>query len=87
MTLTFLLNCLLLMQPIITFVFCFKVNLEYFKKDCMKKGNYCDKHHWKVSDEVISRIEGDKYLKNKNKHNTYLWFHPFVAKKKFINLN
>ena len=40
MTLTFLLNCLLLMQPIITFVFCFKVNLEYFKKDCIKKGNY-----------------------------------------------
>ena len=65
----------------------FKVNLEYFKKDCIKKGNYCDKHHWKVSDEVISRIEGDKYLENKNKHNTYLWFHPFVAKKKFINLN
>ena len=33
----------------------FKVNLEYFKKDCIKKGNYCDNHYWKVSDEVISR--------------------------------
>ena len=42
--------------------------------------------NWKVSDEVISRIEGDKYLENKNKHIVYLWFHPYVAKKKFINL-
>ena len=48
---------------------------------------YCDNHHWKVSDEVISRIEGDNYLENKSKHNDYLWFHPYVAKKKFINLN
>ena len=35
---------------------------------------YCDHHHWKVSDEVISKIEGDNYLENKSKHNDYLWF-------------
>ena len=65
----------------------FKIYLEYLRKDCIKKGIYCDNHHRKVSDKVLSRIEGDNYSENKSKHNDYLWLHPYVAKKKFINLN
>ena len=55
----------------------FKINQEYFKKDCIKKGIYGNNHCLKVSD--VSRIEGDDYLENKS--------HPCVAKRKFINLN
>ena len=39
-----------------------------------------------VSDEVLARIEGASYISNKEKDNDYLWFHPYVAKKRFINL-
>ena len=41
---------------------------------------------WNVSNEVLVRIEGASYVSNKEKHNNYLWFHPYVAKKRFINL-
>ena len=41
---------------------------------------------WNVSNEVLVRIEGASYVSNKEKHNDYLWFHPYVAKKRFINL-
>ena len=41
---------------------------------------------WNVSNEVLIRIEGASYASNKEKHNDYLWFHPYVAKKRFINL-
>ena len=37
--------------------------------------------------EVLKRIEGNDYIENKEKHNEYLKLHPFVAKKKFININ
>ena len=33
-----------------------------------------------------SKIEGASYVSNKEKHNDYLWLHPYVAKKRFINL-
>ena len=36
--------------------------------------------------EVLIKIEGASYASNKEKHNDYLWFHPYVAKKRFINL-
>ena len=36
--------------------------------------------------EVLKRIEGNDYIENKEKHNEYLKLHPFVAKKKFINI-
>ena len=35
---------------------------------------------------VSLKIEGASYVSNKEKHNDYLWFHPYVAKKRFINL-
>ena len=63
----------------------FKVNLQQFKDDNIEKG--CIGHFWDVSHEVLSRIEGSGYLDNKKKHNSYLELNPFVAKKKFINLN
>ena len=33
-----------------------------------------------MSEEVIKRIEGDNYLKNKIKQNDYMWFRPYSAK-------
>ena len=65
----------------------FKINLEIFKSDCISKGIMNDHHHWSISNEVIGKIEGANYLENKKRHNDYLWFHPYVAKKQFINLN
>ena len=53
----------------------------------------CDKivvhkgQFWEMSDKVLSRIENENYLENKFIHNEYLALHPFVAKKKFINLH
>ena len=37
-------------------------------------------HFWNVPSEVVGRIEGLNYVRNKEKHNEYLLFHPFVAK-------
>ena len=45
--------------------------------------NYC--FFWNVSNEVLVRIEGASYVSKKEKHSNYLWFHPHVAKKRFIN--
>ena len=45
-----------------------------------------DRFFWNVSNEILVRIEGASYVSNKEKHNDYLWFHPYVAKKRFINL-
>ena len=45
-----------------------------------------DFHFWNVSNEVLTRIEGTSYVRDKEKHNEYLWLHPYVAKKRFINL-
>ena len=38
------------------------------------------------NNNILIRIEGASYASNKEKHNDYLWFHPYVAKKRFINL-
>ena len=65
----------------------FKMNLDIFKNDCISSGIADNCHHWSVSNEVIGKIEGANYLDNKKKHNDYLWFHPYVAKKQFVNLN
>jgi hypothetical protein len=65
----------------------FKINLEVFKSECTEKGIMKEHHFWSISKEVIGRIEGSNYLENKEKHNDYLWFHPYLAKKQFINLN
>ena len=66
-------------------VLSFKIMLNQYKKDNIlneDKGNF-----WEVSTQVLSRIENTSYLDNKEKHNVYLWFNPFVAKKRFININ
>ena len=58
----------------------FKINLQVFKLDCISKGVTENHHHWSVSDELISKIEGGNYLENKKKFNEYVWFNPYVAK-------
>ena len=58
----------------------FKVNVKC-SKIAVHEGQF-----WEMSDKVLSRIEDDNYLENKLVHNKYLALHPFVAKKKFINL-
>ena len=55
----------------------FSINSKSITNDCF---------FWNVSYEVLARIEGASYISNKEKHNDYLWFHPYVAKKRFINL-
>ena len=72
-------------------VLSFNIKLEGFKKDMISKSitNYC--FFWNVSNEVLIRIEVVKYnflcyASNKEKHNDYLWFNPYVAKIRFINL-
>ena len=62
----------------------FKINLQSFKDANCHKANVGN--FWEISDDVLSRIEGPSYLANKEKHNDYLKLHPYVAKKKFINL-
>ena len=41
---------------------------------------------WEVSAIVISKIEGDSYMKNRVKHIEYLKSNPEVAKRKGVNL-
>ena len=60
--------------------------LLLYKKDMISKSITNDCFFWNVSNEVLIRIEGASYASNKEKHNDYLWFHPYVAKKRFINL-
>jgi len=67
-------------------VLSFKVRLEGFKKEMISKNSVNDFYFWNVSNEVLGKIEGPSYLSNKETHNEYLWFHPFVAKKRFVNL-
>ena len=67
-------------------VLSFKIKLGGFKKDMISKSITNDCFFWSVSNEVLIRIEGASYASNKEKHNDYLWFHPYVAKKRFINL-
>ena len=61
----------------------FKINLNQFKMDNI---SFETNNFWEVSDEVISKIEGDNYLINKAKQISYLKDNPFVAKRKGINM-
>ena len=65
-------------------VLTFKIKLDEFKKRNVSGTNVGQ--FWEVGNEVLSRIEGINYIENKVKHNQYLWFNPYVAKKKFVNL-
>ena len=64
----------------------FQSNLELFKCKTLALGICGTGNFWKISDEVLNRIEGVNYLENKLKHNTNLKDNPIVAKKKFINI-
>ena len=65
----------------------FKTNLEGFKRDNMEDiGSENEAYFWRVSNIVLSKIEGAGYLENKRKHNEYLRSNPFAAKKLFINM-
>ena len=61
----------------------FKINIEVFKCSCpdIDTGNF-----WEVSDLVLSKIEGNNYLENKEKHVKFLTQNPSVAKRKGINI-
>ena len=61
----------------------FKISLEGFKCSCpdIDTGNF-----WEVSDLVLSKIEGNNYLENKEKHVKFLTQNPSVAKRKGINI-
>ena len=65
----------------------FKEELEKFKVNSICNDVCASGHFWGLTMEVLDRIEGDKYIENKNLHNEYLILNPFVVKKKFINLN
>ena len=57
------------------------------KNKCVSLGLSGNGNFWELSGQVLKRIEGNDYIENKEKHNEYLKLHPFVAKKKFININ
>ena len=50
--------------------------------DSSGQGNF-----WELSGEVLNHIDGNDYIENKLKHNEFPKLHPFVAKKKFINIH
>ena len=64
----------------------FKSNLEIFKSKTKALGISGCGYFWDISEEVLSRIEGEHYLENKIRHNVFLKENPFVAKKKCINI-
>ena len=65
----------------------FKINLEDFKKSNIQNiGCEISAYYWKVSETVLSKIEGKSYLENKARHNEYLSTNPFAARKLFINM-
>ena len=50
-------------------VLSFKTQLEGFKKDMISKCIINDFNFWNVSNEVLTRIEGTSYVRDKEKHN------------------
>ena len=61
--------------------------MESFKNQIVSSGVSGQGYFWELSNEVLDRIENNNYMLNKEKHNVYLKSNPFVAKKKFININ
>ena len=62
----------------------FKENLDIYKEDnsnLLDRGNY-----WEISHEVLNKIEGPNYARNKSVQNFYLLANPKVAKRKGINI-
>ena len=65
----------------------FKIKLEKFKVDSICRNINLNGQFWELADDILQRIEGPGYLENKLVHNEYLKLNPFVARKKFININ
>ena len=65
----------------------FKNALDDYKNDCLSSGFYRVGNYWDLSYEILNRIEDNSYLDNKQLFNEYLKDNPFVAQKKFININ
>ena len=63
------------------------INLDYVKKNHIILKWFCCDHHGKCLMKWWSRIEGYNHFENKSYHDDYLWLHPYLAKKMFINLN
>ena len=57
----------------------FKANLENFKK-VVVNSMFLD-----VFRVLLENIEGPSYLDSKKKHNAYLIYNPFVARKRRIH--
>lgn len=62
----------------------FKVKLEVFKCDNLMFGD--TGNFWEVSDQVIAKVEGPSYLRNKERQTEYLKQNPGVAKRKGVNI-
>ena len=67
-------------------VLSFKIKLEGFKKDMISKSITNDCFIWNVSNEELKEPVMSVIKKNIT-ITDYLWFHPYVAKKRFINLH
>lgn len=62
-------------------VLAFKMRLEQYRIDNLSEASG---KFWEASNEVIETLN---YFDNKDQHNIFLWFNPFVARKRFININ
>ena len=58
---------------------------DTFKSKCISGGAL--DHFWELSSDVLDRIEGAKYVQNKEKHNVYIKENPSVTRKKLINMS
>ena len=60
----------------------FKINLDKFKKSAF----YIEGNFWDVSREIIERIDTPSQNLNRKKHADFLRDHPWIAKKRGINI-
>ena len=63
----------------------FKISLSQFKEsniDIIDSGNFCE-----ISDNLLDKLEGASYLKNKESHNMFLINNPGVARRRGINIS
>ena len=66
-------------EDFINFKFVFKFNFEIFKSKTKGLGDSCLGNFWKISNEVLDRIEDVNYLENKVRHNSFLKCNLIVA--------
>ena len=62
----------------------FKENLDIYKQE---NSNFLDRgNFWEISREVLNKIEGPYYARNKSVQNSYILANPKVAKRKYLLL-